>query len=573
MQSKELTNAERFAGALKRNGVAYIFGQSNPTKIMLAAMALGIRQIGFRQENTGTYMAQAYAMASGKIPCVAAQNGPAATLLVPGLAEDYKAGHPVVAIVQEVPLHDAEKNAFQELEHEKLFEGCAKWIKKIYSADRIEDYVDMAFTAAASGKPGPAVLLCPQDIFNDKTTRPVPSTRKASLGHYPLDRQTPEKRLVKEAANLLLNAENPLVYAGGGVFSSQATEELRHLQKAFSLPVATTTMGKGSVDETEPLTLGVIGYYMGHRSSTKFLKPMVQKSDVILLIGNRTNQNGTDSWTLLPKDATYIHIDIDPMEIGRNYEAVRLLGDAKLTLQTLIEEMGKGDASKRKDREASVIAEIQAGRKKHLEEIQDVMTSTVSPIRIERFMDEVEKQAADNCMIVADASFSSIWNANYITAKGDREFYFPRGLAGLGWGFPMAMGCKLASPEKPVFSLSGDGGFAHTWSELETCKREGINVIAAVINNKVLGYQYYAEKFKFGDVTNAVWIETVDYAKIAESCGLKGLTICKAEDIKPVLREAFEAVKTQTVVIDIKTETFCQPPLPMIDTLKLTELV
>ena len=300
---------------------------------------------------------------------------------------------------------------------------------------------------------------------------------------------------------------------------------------------------------------------------------MVQKSDVILLVGNRTNQNGTDSWTLLPEDATYIHIDIDPMEIGRNYEAMRLLGDAKLTLAALIEEMKKGNLAKRKDKEESIVNEIAEGRKKHQEEIKDVMTSEISPIRIERFMAEVEKQAADNCMIVADASFSSIWNANYITAKGEREFYFPRGLAGLGWGFPMAMGCKLACPEKPVFSLSGDGGFAHTWSELETCKREGINVIAAVINNKILGYQYYAEKFKFGDVTNAVWIDTVDYAKIAEACGQKGLTIRTVEDIKPVLEEAFEAVKTQSVVIDIKTETFCQPPLPMIDTLKLSELV
>ena len=573
MGAKELTNAERFASALKRNGVEFIFGQSNPTKIMLASMALGIRQIGFRQENTGTYMAQAYAMASGKIPCVAAQNGPAATLLVPGLAEDYKAGHPVVAIVQEVPLHDAEKNAFQELDHEKLFSGCAKWIKKIYSADRIEDYVDMAFTAAASGKPGPAVLICPQDIFNDKTVRPAPTMRKAALAHYPLDRFVPERKVIEEAAKLLLEAENPLVYVGGGVFSSQATEEVRKLQEMFSLPVATTTMGKGAVDETNPLSVGVIGYYMGHRSATKFLKPLVQKSDVILLVGNRTNQNGTDTWTLLPEDAKYIHIDIDPMEIGRNYESVRLLGDAKLTLEALIEEMAKGDKSKRESKKADVVTEIADGRLKHQEEISDVMNSEISPIRIERFMAELEKQIASNCMVVADASFSSIWNANYITAKDDREFYFPRGLAGLGWGFPMAMGCKLASPEKPVFSLSGDGGFAHAWSELETCKREGINVIAAVINNKILGYQYYAEKFKFGDVTNAVWIETVDYAKIAESCGLKGLTIRKVEDIKPVLEEAFEAVKTETVVIDIKTETFCQPPLPMIDTLKLTELV
>ena len=490
--SKKLTNAEKFAAALKRNGVEYIFGQSNPTKIMLASMDLGIRQIAFRQENSGTYMAQAYAMASGKIPVVAAQNGPAATLLVPGLAEDFKAGHPVVAVVQEVALNHAEKNAFQEFDHEKLFLGCSKWVKKIYSAERIEDYVDMAFTVAASGKPGPAVLLCPVDIFNDTSVSEVTSNRTMSLGHYPLDRQLPDPTVIQKAADILLKAENPLVYAGGGIFSSRATDELKDLQKKFSLPVATTTMGKGCVEETDPFTVGVIGNYMGNRSATKFLKPMVQRSDVILLIGNRTNQNGTDTWTLLPEDATFIHIDIDPLEIGRNYESVRLPGDAKLTIAALIEAMSKGDLSKRNSKKEAVIAEIKDARKKHQEEIWDVTHSNISPIRIERFMAAVEKQLDDNHIIVADASFATIWNSNYLTAKGDREFYFPRGLAGLGWGLPMAMGCKLAKPGQKVFCLTGDGGFAHVWSELETCKREGIDVVCAVINNTRLGFQYYA---------------------------------------------------------------------------------
>lgn len=571
MSGKMLNNAEKFALALKRNGVEYIFGQSNPTKIMLASMELGIRQIAFRQENSGTYMAQAYAMASGKIPVVAAQNGPAATLLVPGLAEDLKAGHPVVAVVQEVALNQAERNAFQEIDHEKLFLGCAKWVKKIYSAERIEDYVDMAFTVAASGKPGPAVLLCPQDIFNDKSVSVVTSNRRMSLGHYPLDRQLPDPAIVEEAARLILEAENPLVYAGGGVFSSQGTEELRQLQSQFALPVATTTMGKGSVDETDPLTVGVIGYYMGHRSSTRFLKPMVQRSDVILLIGNRTNQNGTDSWTLLPESATYIHIDIDPLEIGRNYEAIRLPGDAKLTIAALIDAMAKGDVSKRYAKRDAVIAEIQDARKKHMEDIQDVTNSNLAPVRIERFMAAVEKQLDDNAMIVADASFASIWNANYLAAKGEREFYFPRGLAGLGWGLPMAMGCKLAKPDKKVFCLTGDGGFAHVWSELETCRREGIDVVCAVINNTRLGYQYYAEMAKFGAYTNACDIEDVDYAKVAQACELMGLTIETPEDIEGVLAQALKA--EGTVIIDIKTERCCTPPLPFIDALKLAEMI
>lgn len=569
MEMQKLTNAQKFAKALKKNNVEFIYGQSNPTKIMLAAMEVGIRQISFRQENTGSYMAQGYSMASGKVSVVSAQNGPAATLLVAGFAECLKAGHPIVGIVQEVAMCDAEKNAFQEINHEELFMGCTKWCKKIMSADRIEDYVDMAFTMAASGKPGPAVLLCPVDIFNDKTLHEVVSNRKMALGHYPLDRQIPEKTQIEKAAELLLNAERPLVYAGGGIFSSRAVDEVRELQKEFALPVATTTMGKGAVDETDSMTLGVIGNYMGNRSATKFLKPMVQSADVILLVGNRTNQNGTDAWTLLPEDATYIHIDIDPMEIGRNYEAVRLLGDAKMTLQALIETMKQGDSTKRFEKKAAIEAEIQNAREEHIKEIYDVTHSNISPIRIERFMAAAEKLLDDDHMIVADASFATIWNANYLTAKADREFYFPRGLAGLGWGMPMAMGCKLANPHKKAFCLTGDGGFAHVWSELETCKREGIDVVCVVINNTRLGFQYFAELFKFGQVTNAVDIYDVDYAKVADACDLTGFTIEKPEEIESVLQQALNT--PGTVIVDLKTDKDCAPPLPFIDALKLAE--
>ena len=151
---------QRFAHALRRHGVEYLFGQSNPPALTLAAGDLGIRQIGYRQENSGTYMADGYARVTGKVPVVTAQNGPAATLLVAGLAECLSASVPIVAIVQDVGPDNQDRNAFQELDQMELFKGVAKWIRRVTTADRIEDYVDMAFTAAASGRPGPARLCC-----------------------------------------------------------------------------------------------------------------------------------------------------------------------------------------------------------------------------------------------------------------------------------------------------------------------------------------------------------------------------------------------------------------------------
>ena len=257
------------------------------------------------------------------------------------------------------------------------------------------------------------------------------------------------------------------------------------------------------------------------------------------------------------------------MEIGRNYESVRLLGDAKLTIKALTDALLAGDLSKRKATKDVFVKQIQEGREKHLEEIKEVTTSKIAPLRIERFMSAVEKMLPEDAVIVADASFSTIWNATYLSATGDRRFLFPRGLAGLGWGMPMAMGAKLVDVKKKVFCLTGDGGFAHAWSELETCKREGIDVICAVINNTRLGFQYFAEISKFGATTNACDIYDVDYAQVAESCNLTGLTIDKAEDVEAVFQKALEA--EGTVVIDVKTDKDCQPPLPFIDALHLAE--
>ena len=555
---------QRFAHALKRHGVEYLFGQSNPPALTMAAEDLGIHQIGYRQENSGSYMADGYARATGKVPVVTAQNGPAATLLVPGLAECLSASIALVALVQDVGPSTQDRNAFQELDQLQLFRGVSKWIRRVTTADRIEDYVDMAFTAAASGRPGPAVLLVSIDLLAEREKKPV-STRKAALGNYPIDRSQPDRTQIAIAAEVLANAKAPIVYAGGGVITSEAQQELRALQQLAHLAVATTTMGKGSVDETDPLSIGVIGYFMATRGVAKFAKPMVTDADVILLVGNRTNQNGTDSWKLLPPDATYIHIDIDPMEIGRNYESIRLCGDAKLTLAALNSALAALDLTRRKSGRAAIESAIATGRTRHQEEIASVTQSDAAPIRPERFMAELEKQLSENHIVVADASFSSIWVANYLTAKFDRRFITPRGQAGLGWGFPLALGAKIGQPGRPVFCIVGDGGFGHVWSELETANRHGLRVVVAVMNNAVLGYQRHAEDAGLGRHTNICDLMPVDHAAIAQACGVQGIRLERAQDIAPAIKKALAA--DTSVVIDVLADPNAMPPVAAFATL------
>uniref|UniRef100_UPI0035699C42 acetolactate synthase catalytic subunit n=1 Tax=Roseovarius sp. TaxID=1486281 RepID=UPI0035699C42 len=520
------TGAHVFAASLKRHGVEVIFGQSIPSALFLVAPDYGICQIGYRTENAGAAMADAYARVSHKVPVVTGQNGPAATLLVAGLAEALKASIPVVAIVQDVHRKMTDRNAFQELDHLELFKGAAKWIKRVSEADRIEDYIDMAFTAAASGRPGPAVLIAPIDMF-DETVEQSECVRCNNLGIFPLDRVGPDPNGLAHAADLLASAERPLVIAGGGVHVSGGCAALAELQEVASLPVATTAMGKGTVSETHPLSVGPVGYFMGTRGRAKFMRPMVDEADVVLLIGNRTNQNGTDSWALYPRGARYIQIDIDPQEIGRNYEVeVRLVSDAKVALEALNEAMCQRDLSTRASARYSVEAKIAKGRKAHAEEVARVVDMEKTPVRPERMMRDLDSLLRPDDIVVADASYSSVWVANFLEARAaGQRFITPRGLAGLGWGLPFALGVKAARPDSRVVGLVGDGGFAHVWGELETARRMGLGVTLIVLNNQILGYQKHAEKVIWGDHSDVVNFDPVDHAPIARACGVEGVRV------------------------------------------------
>jgi acetolactate synthase-1/2/3 large subunit len=205
MTSSGLTVAERIAFALKRHGVDIIFAQSLPSAVILAAEAIGIRQLAYRQENMGGAMADGYARVSGKIAVVAAQNGPAAALLVPPLAEAYKASIPVVALVQDVERPQLDRNAFQELDHFALFSSCAKWVRRILTADRVDDYLDGAFVAAGSGRPGPAVLLLPADLLRERAAPPR-AHRSMDCGTWPIDRTRPACEAIERAAAMIAAA-------------------------------------------------------------------------------------------------------------------------------------------------------------------------------------------------------------------------------------------------------------------------------------------------------------------------------------------------------------------------------
>ena len=553
--------ANAMADVLKAAGVREIFGQSCPTALFLAAEAIGIRQIGYRTETAGAAMADGAARVSRQISVITAQNGPAAALLVAGFAEATKASVPILAIVQEVPRATADRNAFQEIDHHALFGSCAKWVRRIDVAERAAEYTERAIRIATSGRPGPVVLLVSPDVLT-QTCAPAAVAAQDSdepLGRFPLDRTVPVQARLRKLADALLAARRPLVVAGGGVHLSGAADALARLQALAGLPMASTNMGKGAIDESHPLALGVIGNAMGTRSPAKFLQPYVESADFVLFVGTRTNENGTASWSLFPKGAACAQIDVDSQEVGRNYAAMRFTGDAAATLDALCELLqGRCEAVAR-ERLAEFSSLFEQARQAHRKELAPYAGSDASPMRPERIMAELARCEGD-VVWVADASYSSIWLVQYLrsTRPGTR-FITPRGIAGLGWGVPMAIGAKIARPASRVVCLTGDGGFAHCWAELETARRHGIPVTVVVLNNGVLGFQINAEESRFGTHTEVCHFGDIDHVAIARACGCEGRAVANAGELRQALDAA--AASELPFVIDVKTDPAAFPPI------------
>lgn len=553
------TVAQKLVAALRRHGVDVLIGQSIPSALYLNGEDIGIRQVLVRAEKTGAMIADGYARVSGKVPVVTSLGGPATPLMMAGMGEAFHASIPMVALFQVVPRPFRDKNYAQDFDDLAALRTVTKYTQIVDRADRIDDYIDQAFVIAASGRPGPVALLLPPDLL-DSSAAESAEERNAVYGTYPLDRVCADPAAVKVAAEMLAKARNPVIVAGGGVHSSSAVEELLWFQEVAGIPVATTLMGKGAVCESHPLSLGVAGYTMGRYALGYYTKPVIDEADLIVLVGTRTNQNGTNGWNLFPRTARFIHLDIDSREVGRNYESFRLVGDAKLTLAALRNTYETLDSSSVATGRAARETFIREAQERHRRDIAKLVTSNQSPIRPERVMSELNKHITPETLVCADASYSTVWVGTYIESrKAGMRFITPRGLAGIGWGFPIALGVALASPGKRVVNLSGDGGFAYAWSEMETAARHGLKMVQIVLNNSVLGYQKEAENASYGRHTPGLHFSEVDHSLVAKACGWHSVRVEKADDVSVAIKEAFASDKC--AFIEVMSDPNAWPPI------------
>ena len=537
---------------LKAHGVNHIFGlpgeQTLPLYDALHREGQAVRHVEMRDERNLPYAALAYSRSSGMVGVLDVTVGPGTAMLPVGLLEAERSATPLVALVSDVPIGFepmAESGAIsQGMDQLGFLSQVTKWRAKARTQEQVVPLVRRAFLEAASGRPGPAAVIVPQDVFQQEVENGHTSLGAAppSAGSYPRYRSVPDGASLRAAADLLREARRPLVVAGGGVLHSGATEELLALFDGLELPIATTLTGKGSVVEDHSLSLGVLGSL-----GTKAAEKAAREADLMILVGFRSAQNSTFKWSVPSPDQRVIHIDIDPAQPGRFLPCdAALIGDAKTTLAALLDVVRRrGETDPRPD----WLGRVGAWRREWKALVAEESASDEVPILPQRVVAELVEASDPGDVLVSDASFASGWAAVYYEAReAGRRVILPRGMAGLGFGLPAGVGAKAALPDRTVFVLAGDGGFAYSLAELITLKRYGLKVVSIVLNNCSWGWMEWVARLNYNKEYFA--LPDVPFASIAEAMGLRGIRVSRPEDLRAALIDALEAPESSVVEVE-----------------------
>lgn len=530
---------------LERLDVDVIFGLCGHTNIALLD-AIGksrIRFVSTRHEQIAAHAADGYARASGKTGVVLTHLGPGLTNAVTGVANAALDSVPMVVISGDVPSYFYGRHPHQEINlHQNADQSQVyrPFCKRVYRVDRVEDLprcIERAFHLARSGRPGPVLVDVPMDLFSADLPGEAFSQIPPCVSRPALDPAT-----AAHIVQALAAAERPLIYAGGGVVSAHASQDLAALAEALEVPVAHSLMGKGCLREDHPLLLGMTGFW-----GTPIANDRCRTADLILAVGTRLAEASSSSWdtrfTFAAPPTRVMHIDIDPAEIGRNLPTeLGVVADAKKALAALAAAaLGRTNKSR-----GDLRAKIARARQAFSADWNDQWQSSQFPMRPERILGELRKALPADGFVVTDVG----WNKNGvgqqfpITVPG--TFITPSGLATMGFGPPAALGVKLAQPDRSVVALVGDGGFSANPSVLATAREAGLNVVFLVMDNAGFGTIAGLEKAHFGTEFGCMFEcegqpYRVDYAAEARAYGANGVMIKAADELGPALAEALVA--------------------------------
>jgi acetolactate synthase-1/2/3 large subunit len=555
----EILGADVLLKCLIKEGVRYIFGipgdQWNPflNAIYRFGRDEGIEFIMTRHEQAAANMADAWARVTGEVGVCLGTVGPGAANLVSGVYPAWADSIPVLALTAQNQTWRSypDHGSMQALDHLHLFKAVTKWNAVVSCWERIPELVQRAFRVATSGRPGPVHLDFPADVLfatGDEEEILILSPERYRATVPP----TGDKNLIERAAEMLVEAEKPLIHAGGGVLRSGAWDELRELAEYLSSPVTTSVGARGSIPEDHPLCLIPASYgALGAQAV----------ADVVLLVGGRLGD--TDFWGRPPawgepEVQKLIQIDIDGANIALNRRVdLAIIGDAKSTLSEILREVKRRTARRE---ERPDLADYREAQDAWLSSFLELGASEEIPIHPLRLIKDVREFFPRDAISCVDGGNTAVW-AHYLNRIYEpRTFLWPSDSGHLGTGLPYAIGAKLARPDVPVYAICGDGAFMLSVQELETARRLNLPVVIVVANDRAWGMIKGSQMLNYDSCYIGVDFSDVRYDKVAEAMGCYGERVEEPSQIKPALRRAVDSGLPSVLDVVIDSEANLNPP-------------
>lgn len=541
--------AEILWECMVRENVDVVFGYPGGANMPIydAMLNYPIHHVLVRHEQGAAHMADGYARASGKVGVAMATSGPGATNLVTGIVTAMMDSSPIVCITGQVHAHLIGGDAFQETDVTGITLPITKHNYLITRADEVAEVVREAFYIARSGRPGPVLIDICKNAQIEKTEFVYPE--KVSLPGYRPPAHAPKAQL-ERAAELISNAERPVILAGHGVLISGAMDEMREFAEKTNTPVACTLLGLGSMPASHPLNLGMMGMH-----GEAYCNMAIQRSDLLIALGMRFDDRVTGNLRTYAPRAQKIHVEIDPSEIDKNVQVdVSLVGDLKTVLNDIIPMISQCVHQEWNE-------EIGVWRSES--EARDIQSwSDDEKLYVPHVIRDIWYATSGDAILTTDVGQHQMWAAQYYSVERPYRLITSGGSGTMGFGLPSAIGAWFAYPDREVWTIVGDGGFQMTQAELSTAIQEGANVKIAIMNNNFLGMVRQWQEFFFERRYSAVELNNPDFVKIADAHGIPARRVTKRGEVKDAIEFARQTPGPVLVEFKVEKEEAVYPMVP-----------
>ena len=552
-EGKTMTGAQAIIASLEAEGVDTVFGYPGGQAIKIYDALYDSKKLHHvlaRHEQGATHMADGYARATGKVGVVLVTSGPGATNTVTGIATAYMDSIPMVVITGQVTRGVIGTDSFQESDIVGITMPIVKHSFLLQSTDDLTETFREAFYIASTGRPGPVLIDIPSDlqgaemVFHYPDSVNIPSYRPTYKGNA---------KQIKQATALIETSKRPLLYAGGGIVSSHACQELKALAEAMQIPVVTTLLGKGCFPSSHPLSLGPVGMH-----GSKYANMAMTECDLIIAAGARFSDRVTGKLDEFAPNAKVIHIDIDPAEIGKIREAnVPIVGDAQGILGGIVAQLEKSGAEPVDAKWVETVNEWRERWPYYDDQFNDYPNQIVPEVAL----DELSKQLdPDNSIVTTEVGQHQMWAHQHIGREHARSFLSSGGLGTMGFGFPAAIGAKFGCPDKQVVCVAGDGSFQMNSQEMATAAINNTAVKVFLLDNRALGMVHQWQKLFYHERYSSTILDPVpDFVKLADAYGWEGERIEKPEEVAPAIARMLASDKPYLLDVAISPDQNVYP--------------